>query len=288
MVVCTHVRCQPAFLAIRLPPLVLGAAAFVRDHGHGARAQGKARRPGSRADDNRGWLLLRLLGSRAFRDGVGREVALGELDGFGAVLGADQGALDFEALSGAGVEFVYAKATEGATHVDSQFAATCGQARGSRVALGAYHFFSFDSPGAAQAASFVATASKAWGDPAIRALRPAVDVEWYADKEQNPPEAEDVRRELRAFVDAVEAACGSKPLIYVGNDIYARYLRGHFDDCDLWISCRKWPAWVEWPQGGWTIWQYSDVGEVPGAANQDGYVDLNVLAPGVAVDDLDM
>ena len=199
-----------------------------------------------------------------------------------------QGALDFEALSGAGVEFVYAKATEGATHVDSQFAATCGQARGSRVALGAYHFFSFDSPGAAQAASFVATASKAWDDPAIRALRPAVDVEWYDDKEQNPPDAEDVRRELRAFVDAVEAACGSKPLIYVGNDIYARYLRGHFDDCDLWISCRKWPAWVEWPQGGWTIWQYSDVGEVPGAANEAGHVDLDVLTPGVAVADLSM
>ena len=199
-----------------------------------------------------------------------------------------QGAVDFEGLSSAGIEFVYAKATEGATHADSQFAATCEQASGSRVALGAYHFFSFDSPGSAQAANFIASAAKAWDNPAIRALRPTVDVEWYGDKEQNPPQSEDVRRELKAFLEAVEASCGKKPLIYTGNDIYDRYLRRHFDDYDLWISCRKWPAWVEWPQGGWTIWQYSDVGKVTGAANAAGHVDLDVLAPGITVENLQM
>lgn len=197
-----------------------------------------------------------------------------------------QGAVDFGALQGAGIEFVYAKATEGTTHVDAQFQATCMQASGSPVALGAYHFFSFDSPGGAQAANFVAAASRAWNDPSIRTLRPAVDVEWYGDKEQNPPATEDVRHELRVFVDAVEAACGQKPLIYAGNDIYDRYLRDSFDDCGLWISCRKWPAWVEWPHGGWVIWQYSDVGEVAGAANATGHVDLDVLSEDTSVENL--
>lgn len=197
-----------------------------------------------------------------------------------------QGSIDLDALSDAGIEFVYAKATEGSAHVDSQFAATCEQAQGSPVALGAYHFFSFDSSGEAQAASFIANAQASWDDPAIRALRPAIDVEWYGDKKQNPPDAEDVRRELRAFVDAVWAACGCKPVIYAGSDVYNLYLRGYFDDCDLWIVCRKWPAWVEWPQGGWTIWQYSDVGQLSGAANARGHVDLDVLAAGRSVDDL--
>lgn len=197
-----------------------------------------------------------------------------------------QGAIDVEALSGAGIQFVYAKATEGATYVDTQFPATCERAQGSNIALGAYHFFSFDSSGDAQAASFIAAVQSAWNDTAIHTLRPAVAVEWYGDKERNPPETDDVRRELREFVDAVEKACGSKPLIYVGNDIYDRYIRGYFDDCELWISCRKWPAWVEWPQGGWAIWQYSNVGEVPGAANAAGHVDLNVLAEGLSVKDL--
>lgn len=197
-----------------------------------------------------------------------------------------QGVIDIGALSDAGIEFVYAKASEGSTHVDSQFSTTCEQASSGSVALGAYHFFSFDSTGASQASNFVAAAARAWGNPDIRSIRPAVDVEWYADKEQNPPAAEDVRRELREFVDAVEAACGHKPLIYSGNDIYDRYLSGHFDDCDLWISCRKWPAWVEWPHGGWAIWQYSDIGKVAGAANGSGHVDLDVLAEGTSVEDL--
>lgn len=199
---------------------------------------------------------------------------------------AYQGTIDFDALSDAGIEFVYAKATEGATYVDPQFATTCEQASGSQVALGAYHFFSFDSPGSAQAESFVATATKAWSDPAIRSIRPAIDVEWYGDKKQNPPQPADVRRELRAFVDAVEDACGQKPLIYAGNDLYDSYLQGCFGDCELWISCRKWPAWVEWPRGGWTVWQYSDMGKVEGAANDAGNVDLDVLAKGLTVEDL--
>lgn len=65
-------------------------------------------------------------------------------------------ALVLGAIADAGVEFVYAKATEGASYVDPQFQATCAQAADGRVALGAYHFFSFDSPGTVQAQSFVA------------------------------------------------------------------------------------------------------------------------------------
>ena len=194
--------------------------------------------------------------------------------------------IDVAALADAGIEFVYAKSTEGSTYIDTQFSTTCEHAAGKSVALGAYHFFSFDSPGAAQAENFVAAAARAWGDPGIRSLRPAVDVEWYGDKEQAPPAAEGVRRELRAFVDAVEAACDHKPIVYAGNDIYDRYLKGHFDDCGLWISCRKWPAWVEWSHAGWLIWQYSDVGQVTGAANGAGHVDLDVLAEGTSVEDL--
>ena len=45
-------------------------------------------------------------------------------------------------------------------------------------------------------------------------------------------------------------------------------------------------AWVERPQGGWTVWQYGDVGKVAGAANDEGHVDLDVLAEGTSVKDL--
>ncbi len=60
----------------------------------------------------------------------------------GVGISEHQGAIDLKTLSNDGVEFVYAKATEGSSHVDSQFAATCGRASGCRAALGAYHFSS--------------------------------------------------------------------------------------------------------------------------------------------------
>ena len=90
-----------------------------------------------------------------------------------------QGEVDFGALSNGGIEFVYAKATEGASHIDSQFETTRKQASGSRIGLGAYHFFSFDSSGEAQAENFIAQAKGAWGDSSIRSLRPAVLLESY-------------------------------------------------------------------------------------------------------------
>ena len=34
------------------------------------------------------------------------------------------------------------------------------------------------------------------------------------------------------------------------------------------------------------MWQYSDVGKVAGAANDEGHVDLDVLAQGTSVKDL--
>lgn len=73
----------------------------------------------------------------------------------GVGISEHQGAIDLKTLSNDGVEFVYAKATEGSSHVDSQFAATCGRASGCRAALGAYHFFSFDTTGAANEAGNV-------------------------------------------------------------------------------------------------------------------------------------
>ena len=204
----------------------------------------------------------------------------------GVDISSYQADVDMEKLKEQDIRFVYIKASEGSKLQDDKFASNWENALKAGLPSGAYHFFSFDSPGSDQAENFIASAKASWSDPAIRALRPAVDVEWYGDKEQNPPVTEDVHRELRAFVDGVEAACGQKPLIYAGNDIYDRYLRGYFDDCELWIACRKWPAWVEWPRGGWTIWQYSDTGELAGALNEAGHVDLDVLAEGVSVEDL--
>jgi len=107
-------------------------------------------------------------------------------------------------------------------------------------------------------------------------LLPVVDVEYYGDKEQNPPEKEDVVRELRAFLEALEAEYGVKPLIYTSPGIYEKYIKGEFDEYKRWMSSLYTP--LSWNyKDDWYIWQYLNRGELRGYSGGERYIDLNVL-----------
>ena len=103
------------------------------------------------------------------------------------VVGADiseyQADVDMEKLKEQGISFIYIKATEGSGHVDSRFAQNWESAEESGIPAGAYHFFSFDSPGGKQAENYISTVGELEGK-----LIPAVDVEYYGDKKSNPPD----------------------------------------------------------------------------------------------------
>ena len=194
-----------------------------------------------------------------------------------------QGDVDFSALPGAGVRFVYAKATEGSSYVDSRFGRNWEAGHASGIPMGAYHFFSFDSPGATQAENFLSTV----GEMGDADLVPAVDIEWYGDKESNPPDIKAVQSELHAFLDTVEAACGAKPIIYVEAGLYDRYILGEFEGYRIWVGSLYQPVIMSWgSRGDWAIWQYSNRRRISGAGNMDGHVDMDVLADGITVEDL--
>ena len=91
-----------------------------------------------------------------------------------------------------------------------------------------------------------------------------------------------MRAELRAFVEAVEAAWGAPPILYVTPDSYARVLAGAFGRHPIWVrELERRPAPESF--GGWLLWQHSETGRVPGVA---GPVDLDVLRPGASLDAL--
>lgn len=216
-----------------------------------------------------------------------------------ATIGVDvsehQGAVDMGVLADQGVSFVYIKATEGSSHVDACFADNWAHAHAVGLPAGAYHFFSFDSPGADQAQSFIDTvgeieglAAAGSGDaPAASGstLVPVVDVEWYADKKANPPARADVVRELGAYLQALEAHYGAKPMIYTTRDVYDAFIAGAFDDYAIWASSTFLPASIYWGDR-WLVWQYSDLGLLEGYDGREEHIDLNVLASGASVDDL--
>lgn len=85
--------------------------------------------------------------------------------------------------------------------------------------IGAYHFFSYDSSGDTQAKNFIRTVPVTVG-----ALPPVVDVEFYGDKEKNPPDRNDVTPQLRQMLVLLEQHYGQKPILYSAEKAYHLYL----------------------------------------------------------------
>ena len=75
----------------------------------------------------------------------------------GVDLSSYQADVDMNALRDQGIAFVYKKATEGSTHRDERFPENWAHAREAGLPSGAYHFFSYDSPGATQAENYIET-----------------------------------------------------------------------------------------------------------------------------------
>lgn len=184
-----------------------------------------------------------------------------------------QGDVNFDLLKSQKIEFVYIKATEGSSYVDTNFKKNWENATKSGMLAGAYHFFSFDSPGANQAKLYIETV----GDLEDH-LVPAIDIEWYGDKKKNQPDVEDVVRELKDFIAAIEEAYEVKPIIYASKEIYAKYLKNDFSEYRRWVRSVFYPVWFD-VGDDWLIWQYCDKGQLEGVGINQTYkeIDLNVI-----------
>ena len=192
-----------------------------------------------------------------------------------------QAEIDMNVLKEQNIEFIYIKATEGSNTQDERFAENWNNAKKAGLLSGAYHFFSYDSEGRTQAENYINTV----GPDMEGRLLPVVDVEYYGDKEQNPPEKDDVIRELRIYLEMIEEEYGIKPLIYTRSDIYDKYLKGEFDEYIKWISSLYTP--ISWNyKDDWYIWQYLNRGELEGYTGGERYIDLNVLNKDKALEDL--
>lgn len=198
----------------------------------------------------------------------------------GVDISSYQGDVDMVKLKDQGIAFAYIKATEGSTHQDQMFQQNWKNAHAAHMLSGAYHFFSFDSPGADQAANYIA----AVGLDLQSRMIPAVVVDYYGDKEQNPPAKEDVVRELSAFLDAIEASYGVQPMIYTRADIYKDYLEGSFGSYKYWISSLYTP--LQWNyKGDWFLWHYLNRGTLEGYSEGE-FIDLDVLNSEKTLDEL--
>lgn len=199
----------------------------------------------------------------------------------GVDISAYQADVDMEKLKAQGIDFIFIKATEGTTHQDRRFAENWENAKNAGLPAGAYHFFSYRSPGETQAENFIETV----GPDLSGRLLPVVDVEFYGEKAADLPAREDVVRELAVFLDALEACYGVKPMIYAPRDIWARYIDGAFDGYKIWMSSVNVPIGFAY-SGRWDVWQYFNRAVLEGYSGGEKYIDMNVLNRKTTLEDL--
>ena len=189
----------------------------------------------------------------------------------GVDVSAYQGEIDWEVLAGQGIDFAFIKATEGSSYADERFAYNWEQAARTKLRAGAYHFFSFDSPGSTQAENFIRTV-----DARAGMLPPVVDVEFYGKYKQNKPDADAVRKELRTLVDMLTQAYGMRPMLYVTHASYDWLIANAFSEYDIWFrDVLRAPRSSD--GRAWTFWQYSDRGRLDGYEGEERFIDLNVF-----------
>lgn len=182
-----------------------------------------------------------------------------------------QGDIDWKTLSSQGIAFAFIKATEGSSFVDEYFAYNYEQAQKTGICVGAYHFFSYDSQGLTQAENHIKTVA-----PFEGMLPPVVDLEFYGDKEKDPPPKDEVDVQLGAMLEALEAYYGLKPIIYATERSYELYLAGDYEAYDIWIrSIVTEPRLPD--DRDWTFWQFTNRERLDGYAGKETYIDMNVF-----------
>ena len=182
-----------------------------------------------------------------------------------------QGPIDWPVARAAGVSFAYLKATEGGDRVDAGFAGHWQGAARAGVPRGAYHFYYFCTPAEVQARWFIANVPQERG-----ALPPVADLEWNP---QSPtctfrPAPEVVRSEARIFMDILERHYGQRPIIYTDPGFWERNELWRFAGEEVWLRATAAHPTDAYRVEGWSFWQYSATGLVPGVG---GKVDVDAF-----------
>jgi lysozyme len=183
-----------------------------------------------------------------------------------AVKGLDvshhQGTIDWTSID-AQYQFVFAKATEGDTFIDTKFSENAQHIKDTNRILGAYHFFHFSYDGTEQANNYIKTVGT------LIDLPPAIDFEFSG----NPKEFDVAKiiAELQKCINRLEEHYGKKVIIYTTRDAYKHIIKDNFDN-PLWYRSIIFP--VSKNMKNMVFWQYHNSATIQGIKTK---VDLKVF-----------
>jgi len=174
--------------------------------------------------------------------------------------------VDWSLVKDAEVSFAFVKATQGDFRTDPYFARNWEETKRHGIKRGAYHFFKPEAPVEDQINLFISTVTLEPGD-----LPPVLDVEVAAPGMSG----EQLRQNIKAWLEAVTLYYGVKPIIYTGQNYYRRWLKGHFPEYHFWIARYSGVQPETYHTDSWMFWQFTDKGAVSGI---NSAVDINFFA----------
>src|SRR5690554_4230608 len=124
-------------------------------------------------------------------------------------------------------DFIFLKATEGSTHIDTKYSEYVKKSRELAIPVGAYHFFSYQSSGKDQAKNFIKNSKLIKGD-----IYPVLDVEYTKGMKDKTW----IINEIKAFCKEIKKEYGVDPIIYCECDYYTKFLKNDFKNFSYWIS----------------------------------------------------
>ncbi len=160
------------------------------------------------------------------------------------------------------VDFIYVKATEGTTHVDTQWENNREALLTCKPKHGAYHFFSPGSNPKLQAKHFLNHYTYKIGD-----LPPVLDVESEGTTDKQ------LLRDIEIWCTTVEASIHVKPIIYTSLHFFETKFNTAFLEYDFWIAAYNQRPETALEDDRVIHWQFSESGALPLSKNA---VDLNV------------
>ena len=182
-----------------------------------------------------------------------------------------QGNIEWPQVAAAGKSFAIVKATEGVGYKDDKYDRNKAGAMGNGLKFGAYHFARPENDPVREADWFVDNSDYEHG-----MLIPTLDLERTGGRGPTG-----LTNWTKAWLARVDARLGVKPMIYMSPYFWRTNLNNTRWFADngyevLWIA--HWhvespsPPAENWGGHGWTFWQYTSDGRVPGIS---GRVDLN-------------
>lgn len=198
-------------------------------------------------------------------------VALGQ--GRGIDVSRYQKSIEWSKVKGAGIKFVYIKATEGATYTDPYFERNFAGAKRVGLPVGVYHFFRMTSSASAQFAHFKRTVAGRAMD-----LLPMIDIE-VSDGYSKAA----IQRRLDEIIALFKSEYGCTPMIYSSQVFYNRYLAPKYNRYHLYLGRYGGKRPVIDGKGMYTIWQYTRHGRIAGISTA---VDICRFNPKYSVDDI--